>query len=1011
MLKRYVLVYIILISVKLFPLESVIYPKYKDKISLTSYLEYFIDDSNELDINDLIIGTGNKYFRTSSKEVLNLGYTRSPIWIRIAIDLTDHQSEEGLILEIENELVQYIDVYYLDKLYNPVHFSSTGFSRGFDSKNVSCRTFAWDLSVLPKNETTIYLKLKSNSAKGLPIYLWNKIEYFKEENRFDQIILLTVGFLIALALYQILIGIVLKLSENIILGLLICSVLFITLNALGIVLEYWPFKNHTILLRLQVISYPIFAILFSMFSKNFTMRFNKKPYLFNFIYITNITLFILSIFLPFSAIGYLAISIFFFIIIEFIYIISSAVLRYKLGEKDSLFFILSFCPTMISFILRSLKNIELVNDGLISRYGALISFPITLLFFASAIIYRFNLIQKEADRQKKLLVENLEETNKMKDLFLSSTAHELRTPLNGIIGLSESVLIDGSQKLTEQSRINLNAVSSSAWRLSRMVNDILDHEKGKVDELHLDIKNINIGQLINVVVVNLSPLFRGKQVTLRNLNEINTIDVMGDENRIQQILYNLLDNAIKFTHKGEVSISTKIIHDEINICVKDSGIGITNANLKSIFSLYNQGGDEIIKKYGGTGIGLALSKKLVELQKGRIWAESKVDEGSSFFFTLPIAKKNDNHEFTSSLTEKNNHLLNTNYEPARNSFIWEDIKDGQQTILAVDDEPINLQVIENYLPKDKYLVYSMTSGVNLMETLNESVSLELIILDIFMPEISGYDLCSKIRKKYKSHELPILMLTASSNPEDMVQAFSSGANDYITKPVSRDELLARVETHIKLKKSIERNDFTNKKLNEIDRLISLGFMATSFVLKNKISVAQENIVLKKAYDYYKPIFDQLLRGDKDRSKLSNNISDHDYFERITQKLRSLEHTKITNFLIQIKESIYKTDDAVFKEHDIERVSSDIFDLIGCLLKIENPITDSEKSVLNDVGMFYGLTAKEIETTIYIYEGYSNQEICEKMGIALNTVKQHIYHIFNKVGVENRTHLIFQMLNK
>lgn len=843
----------------------------------------------------------------------------------------------------------------------------------------------------------------------MPIYLWEKSVYQKEEKKIDHIIFLVTGFLLALALYQILIGLFLKIKENVILGFLIGIVALILLNLMGVLLEYWPFKNYTSILRFLVVLYPVFGILFGRFSKAFCIK--NKYNIFSLFEVINVCLFFITVFVPFSIMGYLAACILSFLSFEFIFIIVSAVSCYKLGQKDSLFFIFSFSPTMISFFLRILQNLEIMSDSILTRYGALISFPVTLLLFASAIIYRFNLIQNEVDRQKKLTLKNLENTSKMKDLFLSSTAHELRTPLNGIIGLSESVLIDDSQKLTDKARANLSAVSASAWRLSRLVNDILDHTKGTIEELYIEKKNINIGQLIEVVLVNLSPLFSYKPVIVRNLNKFNSLCVIGDENRIQQILFNLLGNAIKFTHRGEISVSTQIQQNEIWICIKDTGIGIPEERLESIFKLYNQGSDDIIKKYGGTGLGLALSKQLVELHGGHIWAESKVGIGSSFYFTLPIAENISSQNCKILNFEESNSIFKPTDNITLNSFDWKHTEDGLEKILAVDDEPVNLQVIENYLPKDKYLIYSMTSGVNLMEIIKESISLELVILDIYMPEISGYELCSQIRKRYKSHELPVLMLTASSNLEDMVQAFSLGANDYITKPVSREELLARVETHIKLKKSIERNSFTNKKLNEIDRLISLGFMATSFVLKNKISIGQENIVLEKAYDYYRPILDQLLVSEEDNSELSNNFIEHSYFEKITEKLHSLEQNKILNFLIKIKESIQNSNDTIFKEDDIERISTDIFDLIGSLLQFENPIVSSETSILNEVGLLLGFTPKEMETTILIYEGYTNQEISHKMGVALNTVKQHIYHIFNKVGVENRTHLIFKMLNK
>ena len=367
---------------------------------------------------------------------------------------------------------------------------------------------------------------------------------------------------------------------------------------------------------------------------------------------------------------------------------------------------------------------------------------------------------------------------------------------------------------------------------------------------------------------------------------------MGDENRIQQILFNLVGNALKFTHRGEIVLSAEVQQNELLISIKDTGIGIPKDKLESVFDTYEQGGEEVSRLYGGTGLGLSVTKQLVELHGGRIRVESEQGKGSVFLFTIPLAAGNEFQTYSPIVSNDSDTQLTPDVDSASNILNWKKPHNGELRIVVVDDEPINLKVIQNYLPGDKYLVHSMTSDVNLMDHLKEPVPAELVILDIFMPEISGYELCSEIRKKYQSHELPILMLTASSNPEDMVQAFSCGANDYITKPVSQEELLARVETHIQLKKSIERISLSNKKLNEIDRLISFGCLASTFVLKNNISIGQEKIILKKAYDYYKPILDQQLTGPGERTGESNDNEEHDYFERLFGKLQHLGSRKL-----------------------------------------------------------------------------------------------------------------------
>ncbi len=611
--------------------------------------------------------------------------------------------------------------------------------------------------------------------------------------------------------------------------------------------------------------------------------------------------------------------------------------------------------------------------------------------------------------QMKILLE--QEIHK-KDKFLTSTSHELRTPLNGIIGLIDSFISSNSENINHNNLDNLKTASISAWRLSHLINDILDYSKMGENSLILQKSRVSLIQVTDSVIKNLTPLVSGKPIIIETILPSNLPYIEADENRLQQILFNLIGNALKFTHKGKIVISAKVQKDELLIYIKDTGIGIPIDKLKSIFDTYDQGSEDVARRYGGTGLGLSVTKQLVELHGGQIWAKSEQVKGSKFFFTLPIATQIRNPSNNQYIIEKNKDqsILDTKIIPSEP--VWKVSENGKSMILAIDDEPINLKVIQEYLSSDGYLVNSMISGVNLMKHLGKGVLPELIILDIFMPEISGYELCSEIRKKYPSHELPVLMLTASSNPEDMVQAFSLGANDYITKPVSQSELLARVKTHIKLKKSIERISISNKKLNIIDRLISFGFLASTFVLQNKISLEQENIILKKAYNYYKPLLDQFSIENPDTPESSSSKSErHDYFESVFNKLHNLESQKKLDLLYKIGEKVQGATDKEFSQEEIEEVSTNVFDLVSGLLLMEKPIESSLQPDPSVFGEKYHLTTKEIETVSLIYEGYSNQEIAGLLCIALNTVKQHVFHIFNKVGVENRTHLIYKLIEK
>ena len=423
--------------------------------------------------------------------------------------------------------------------------------------------------------------------------------------------------------------------------------------------------------------------------------------------------------------------------------------------------------------------------------------------------------------------QELKKLDRLKDEFLANTSHELRTPLNGIIGIGEFLLEGNTGELNTVTISNLSMIVSSARRLSNLVNDILDFSKIRYNKLELQIKAVDVFAVVETVVT-LNILVSKKNLRLINAIPRNLPPVCADENRLQQILYNLIGNGIKFTDSGKVEISATVITNnsinsihsvcqlsvsqdssqnqqqfqELMITVSDSGIGIPSDRLKSIFKSFEQGEGSTARKYGGTGLGLAITKQLVELQGGRIWVESELGVGSSFSFTLPISQQpvTDRPSLPVSRVNNVSYLIkgvetSVDIEPNENH-----LANGDFHILVVDDEPINIQVLTNHLKANNYQVTQALNGKEALAALEKHENFDLILLDVMMPNITGYEVCAKIREKYPAQSLPILMLTAKNQVADLVMGFQFGANDYLTKPFAKDELLTRVKTHIQLSK-------------------------------------------------------------------------------------------------------------------------------------------------------------------------------------------------------------------
>ncbi|MDM8567280.1 two-component regulator propeller domain-containing protein [Candidatus Halobeggiatoa sp. HSG11] len=403
-------------------------------------------------------------------------------------------------------------------------------------------------------------------------------------------------------------------------------------------------------------------------------------------------------------------------------------------------------------------------------------------------------------QQRKLAIssainEQLQQADKLKDEFLANTSHELRTPLNGIIGIAESMLDGATGKLTENTHKNLAMIVSSGRRLSNLVNDILDFSRLKHKELELQLKPISLHEIVDVILMLNQPLLLGKQVELINSIDADLPPVLADENRLQQILHNLIGNGIKFTETGKVEVLAQVSGDNLRITVADTGIGIPADKLERIFKSFEQAEGSTAREYGGTGLGLAITKHLVQLHGGKIWATSKQEEGSQFNLTLSIAEGQAN-----KLSMEAEHLSKIeNIQVEENVATEVKQTSNQLCILTVDDELVNLQVLNNYLSLQNYRIVQASSGSEALAIMEDGFLPDAILLDVMMPKMTGYEVTQKLREKWSIDELPILLLTAKNQVTDLVIGLQAGASDYLTKPVSKDELLARLKTHLNIK--------------------------------------------------------------------------------------------------------------------------------------------------------------------------------------------------------------------
>jgi len=437
---------------------------------------------------------------------------------------------------------------------------------------------------------------------------------------------------------------------------------------------------------------------------------------------------------------------------------------------------------------------ELKASQLSRKYDLLkiigISFVLLSLLTFFFVRYRYRLKLKAKEKQTKYL----EQVDAIKDDFLANTSHELRTPLNGIIGIADSMKDTIGKDSEEKILNNLNLIVHSGKRLAKLINSILDFSKLKSHDLELNKKSVDLHSNL-AIILQISEY----SVKKKNLQLINNIPkdfpaVLADEDRLQQILHNLIGNAIKFTEKGSVTVSAIDKEQMVEVAVSDTGIGIPADKLKLIFEAFEQVDASIERAFGGTGLGLSITKSLVKLHGGKIRVTSELGKGTTLFFTLP---KSDTKAVPTD-SEPVNILVETTktrsyiklIKPASTNI-------STKRLLVVDDETINQQVIVNYLAEEDVEIVLASTGTAAIEALDKQV-FDLVLLDVMMPQMSGYEVCKHIRKTYLQSDLPVIMITAKNQVNDLVDSLAYGANDYLAKPFSKNEFLARVKTHLNL---------------------------------------------------------------------------------------------------------------------------------------------------------------------------------------------------------------------
>jgi signal transduction histidine kinase/CheY-like chemotaxis protein len=411
---------------------------------------------------------------------------------------------------------------------------------------------------------------------------------------------------------------------------------------------------------------------------------------------------------------------------------------------------------------------------------------IAVLFslMTSIIIVLIWVNHKRSKRNEKELIEakvTAEEAASAKQQFLSNMSHEIRTPMNAVIGITHLLLQD---QLNPEQEANIRTLKVASTNLMSLLNDVLDYNKIDAGKIVFEEIDFSVHDLMNSIVLGHIHTAEEKGIGIRcDIDDRIPELLIGDPIRLTQVINNLVSNAIKFTHMGSVKLSAKLVvlnKDSVGINweVTDTGIGIEPEHQDAIFESFTQASSETTRKFGGSGLGLTITKRLLELQGSEIKLLSKKNDGSTFSFDLTLKLS---HKSKSELTQAYAGIVVDTYDLS------------PYKVLVVDDNEMNIQVLLKLLSRWSLKADAVTSGQKALDHIMAN-NYNLVLLDLQMPEMSGYEVAQQIRlfTNMQKASIPIIAITADVMPETRENAINSGMNDYVSKPFNPTELYGKV---------------------------------------------------------------------------------------------------------------------------------------------------------------------------------------------------------------------------
>jgi signal transduction histidine kinase/DNA-binding response OmpR family regulator/predicted Ser/Thr protein kinase len=839
-----------------------------DRVGLGRTLEILEDKQGGWTIAQVASPAFDGRFAPTDTEEPAYGFTKSVYWARFELQSTlDHT--ETWLLELNYPLLDWLDL-YVQRPDGSFEHRTGGDQYPFHHREVMHRNVVFPIKLQPGHKTQVYLRVGSSSSMQLPLVLWSRIG-FQHKDHSEQVLLgIYYGIILVMVLFNLFVYFSIR-EHNYLVFVIYLSSYGVTQMALnGLAFEFlWPnaiwWANHCVPF---MISFSIVTTI--VFARSFLQTRYNVPRLDR---VLKVLLWVYALYTPVSLFvtygAAIRVSVAGCVVVPLMIVGTATYALYK-GYRAARFFVLAWLAFFAGIVLHALLAYGVVPRTFLTENFHQIGSALLTVLLSFALGDRINIIkqekeqaqartleikrrsleiereskenlQREVDRQTEALRAantQLQELDRQKTIFFQNISHELRSPLTVLLNPLERLLaadITGPPDLDVKQR--LQAMERNTHRLLRLVNQLLDFSRLESGRSTLSFERWDIGAFIQPIVEGFQSFALAKNLRLELRLPEGLPDLYFDPEKLDTALCNLLSNACKFTDPGGVVlVKAEADEDQVRIVVKDNGIGIPADQLSKVFDRFHQVDSTSRRRYQGSGIGLALTKELVEAMGGRIHVESEEGFGSTFTVELPQGTDHiKDHSLIHAPQDDERHQADRARQAAtalaaevglggaelvgKAAALKPSTSDEDKPLVLVVEDSPDMRELVVEICRTSFRVIEAENGEEALGVLRD-LSAErlpaLVISDVMMPGMDGHELLVQLRADPRTAGIPVMLLTAKAGPERRIESLEIGADEYLTKPFDSRELVARARSLVRLKEQERQLRRLNQELEQLN---------------------------------------------------------------------------------------------------------------------------------------------------------------------------------------------------